>query len=106
MSRAEQRRAMRVKNPTYTLTQAQINQIKADTMEEASARAFFLMLSIPVMVLHDKFGQLMRKDGRTERFIELCLDLYDSFEKGYVTLDDLKTTLRTETGFTMEKERK
>lgn len=106
MGRAEQRRAMKVKNPTYTLTQAQINQIKTDAMEEASERAFLLMLSIPVMVLHDKFGQLMRRDGRTEKFIELCLDLYDSFEKGYVTLEDLKATLREETGFSVEKERK
>lgn len=105
MSRAEQRRAMRIKNPTYTLTQKQIDQIKAEAVVEVSDRAFILMLAIPVMVLHDKYGQLMRKDGREEKFAELCLDLYDSFEKGYITLDDLKNTLQEETGMILEKDR-
>lgn len=63
------------------------------------------MLAIPVMVLHDKYGQLMHKDGREEKFAELCLDLYDSFEKGYITLDDLHNTLREETGMILEKDR-
>lgn len=105
MGRAEHRRAMRIKNPAYTLTQKQIDRIKEEAVSEASDRAFILMLAIPVMVLHDKYGQLMRKDGREERFAELCLDLYDSFEKGYVTLDDLKNTLQEETGMILEKDR-
>ena len=47
------------------------------------------------MVLHDKwgFGKV-----RGERFIEQVLDLYDSFEKGYLSLDDIHNCLWEEGG--------
>ncbi len=73
----------------------------------AADTAFFLMLAIPVMVIHDKYGKIMRRnvDGksREERFADLCLDLYDSFNKGYVTLDDLAECLWEEAGIKLEK---
>jgi len=53
------------------------------------------MLGLPLMVLHDKwgFGKV-----RGERFIEQVLDLYDSFEKGYLSLDDIHNCLWEEGG--------
>jgi len=53
------------------------------------------MLGLPLMVLHDKwgFGKV-----RGERFIEQVLDLYDSFEKGYLSLDDIHKCLWEEGG--------
>ena len=66
-----------------------------------------LKLCIPVMVIHDKYPQLMRRevDGkpRAERFADLCLDLYDSFNRGYITLDDLADCLWEEAGIKLIK---
>lgn len=83
--------------------------MKVDATNTAADTAFFLMLAIPVMVIHDKYPQIMRKmvDGksREERFADLCLDLYDSFNKGYVTLDDLAECLWEEAGIKLEKKK-
>ena len=56
------------------------------------------MLGLPVMVLHDKFGF---GPVRCERFTDAVLELYDSFEKGYVSLEDIHKTLKEETGITI-----
>lgn len=58
------------------------------------------MLGIPVMVLHDQFG-FGRK--RLEKFTDATLELYDSFEKDYITLDDLIQTIYEETSVKIEK---
>lgn len=100
------RRSMNItkKEKVYTVTESQIRSLKQDATKEAVDEAFFLMLAIPVMVIHDKYSKLMPKvvDGksRAERFAEMCLDLYDSYEKDYVSIDDLKRCLKEETGMT------
>mgnify|MGYP000379318590 CR=1 FL=1 len=38
---------------------------------------------------------------RCERFTDAVLELYDSFEKGYVSLEDIHLTLKEETGITI-----
>ena len=108
MNRAERRRRQKqglpiVKEPVLNMKVSDIQQIKA----QATNTAFFLMLAIPVMVIHDKYPQLMRREvngkPRAERFADLCLDLYDSFNKGYVTLDDLSQCLWEEAGIKIER---
>lgn len=96
--RAEMRRDTRKKDPTYTLTLSQIERLKEDAIKEATHQAFILMIGIPVMVLHDKYYQLMKRDGREQRFVDLILDLYDSYDRGYVELEDLKKVLKDEAG--------
>lgn len=112
MNRAERRRRQKqglpiVKEPVLNMKVSDIQQIKTQATNTAADTAFFLMLAIPVMVIHDKYPQLMRRevDGKTraERFADLCLDLYDSFNKGYVTLDDLSQCLWEEAGIKLEK---
>lgn len=112
MNRAERRKRQKQglptpKEPVMNVKVSDIQNIKKQATTEVSDLAFFLMLSIPVMVIHDKYPQLMRRevDGkpRAERFADLCLDLYDSFEKGYVTLDDLAQCLWEEAGIKLEK---
>lgn len=59
MNRAERRRSARQdaqKSKTYVLTENQIEQMKLDAVDEATRKAFLMFLSIPVMVLSDKFG--------------------------------------------------
>lgn len=59
---------------------------------------FFLMLAIPTMVIHDKFGQLMKKGNREKTFVDLCMDTYQCYEKGYVTIKELRQLLKEEAG--------
>lgn len=67
-------------------------------IRSATEQVFTLMLAIPVKVLHDHYGALMKKQvdnlSREERFANLCIDLYKRFESGELTLDDLKSDLR------------
>lgn len=95
MNRQERRRQKLDSKPkTYTLTDAQIKQIKADEVGQASSRAFIAMLGLPLVSLR-KFG--FGKE-RLERFEEELLRQYRCFEQGYITLEELKHIIRDETG--------
>ena len=113
MNRAERRRQQRKdskKEKSYVMKKEQIDAIKNNATEKAVDTAFKLMLCIPVMVIHDKYSELMRKEvdgkSRGERLADMILDLYDSYEKGYVTLDELEQCLWEEAGIKFDKERK
>lgn len=112
MNRAERRRRAKqglpvTNEPVINIKASDIQNIKKQATSNAADTAFFLMLVIPVMVMHDKYPQLMRREvdgkSRTERFADLCIDLYDSFDKGYVTLDDLADCLWEEAGIRLTK---
>lgn len=103
MNRQERRKqGEKGKAKTYVLNSEQIEQLKKEATEEAIGTAFSLMIGLPVMVIHDKYSQITKKevDGkcREERFAEMILDLYDSFDKGYLTLNDIKNCVEEETG--------
>lgn len=100
MNRAERRRAEREaqkKDKLYTLTQAQIDKIKADAVDDAVHMAVQLLLAIPVMVLKDNWWKKTASKS-CPKFIDQCLDLYDSYNKGDVTLEDLRQCLLEEAG--------
>ena len=88
------------KTPTYNFTLAQIEQIKQQAAREAVHCIMELTLGFPVMVLHDKRGW---RHKRLDDFINDVLELYDSYEKGYLTLEDIRTALREEGGISIEK---
>lgn len=107
MNRAERRKQKKegkpvVREKVYTLTQSQIDHIKAEATGEAVNKAFMLMLAIPVMVLHDKYWEKTAKK-RLPKFVDYCLDLYDSVEKDYVTFDELRECLWEESGIKVER---
>ena len=112
MNRAERRRMGRniASEPVINIKASDVERIKRQASKDASDIAFFLMIAIPVMVIHDKYSLLMKREvngkSREERFAELCLELYDSFEKGYVTIDDLHQCLWEEAGIKIEKVKK
>ena len=59
MNRAERRRSARnqqQKQKTYVLTEEQIEKMKYQAVHDAMRKTFLMFISIPVMVLHDKFG--------------------------------------------------
>ena len=83
------------KNKVLQMTAGQIQQLKNDIAEDTAFKALILMLGIPLMVLRDKygFGQI-----RLTKFIKECISLYDSFDKGYLSLDDMHAAIKDETG--------
>lgn len=106
MNRAEKRRAgIKAKEPVYNLTLSQITAMKREATLKAIDKAFMLMVSIPVTVLHDKYGQLMKREGREERFADLIIQRYKDYEDGFYTLEDLEQCLYEETGIRMVKKK-
>ena len=98
MNRAELRRlkhSQESSNATYTLRNEDVNRIKRDAAREAIDKAFVLMLGLPMIVLHDKYGWGKK---RLSDFMDHVLDQYDSFNKDFITLDDLWKTIEKETG--------
>lgn len=105
MNRAERRRAGRKENtePTYNLKLSDIKERERQAYKKGVNEAFFLMLSIPCLVVHDKFGELMRKDGREERFVNHCLNTFQAFKDGYFTMEELQKCLYEEAGLKVER---
>ncbi len=91
-------REVQKQSKKYTLTNAEIDKIKKDAAEKAIDIAMTLMLGLPVMVLHDKYGF---REVRLKRFIDQVHELYDSYEKGLLTLKDIHDTLLEDVGITI-----
>lgn len=101
LTRAEKRRQERQatkKQATYTLTQAQIDQLKHEASMAATKRAFLIMLGFPMLALRDteKYGK-----KRMNRFVDKVLAIYDAYEKKYLSLEDLHKTIAEETGVSL-----
>lgn len=105
MNRSERRRLQKQgvqvpKEPVINMKVSDVQRITKETTNKAVDQVFLLMLGLPALVLRDKwgFGKV-----RSERFIEQVLDLYDSFEKGYLTLEDIEQCLWDEAGIKISK---
>ena len=102
MNRAERRKSKQKsaeKTKTYVLTQDQIDKMKRDAVDEATRKAFSMFLSIPVMVLHDKFGFGKQ---RLTRFMDYVLVWYESIQAGETPLRELLTVAERECGIRVE----
>lgn len=88
------------KTPTYNLTWEQIQQIKKDAAKQAVGELATLTLGIPVMYMMDKEGW---GKVRLNRMVDGMLELMDSYEKGYLTLEDVQKVLWDEGGTKIEK---
>lgn len=97
MNRAERRKhgksAPRPK--TYVLTEDQIEKIKYDAVEEATRKAFLMFMSIPVMVLHDKFGFGKQ---RSNKFMDYVLIWYEAILHDEVRMMELVRVAEDECG--------
>ena len=96
MNRAERRRSARQEKPkTYVLTEDQIEKIKYDAVDEATRKALLMFLSIPVMVLHDKFGFGKQRLGK---FMDYVLVWYDAIIHDEVRMMELVRVAENECG--------
>ena len=105
MNRAERRRAEKEVQKThkiYTLTQEQIDQIKAEAQKEAVNTAFTLMLAIPLEVLIGEGYWEKSAKKRIPKFLEEVLSLYDSYEKGVLTMAEMREDLWNIGGIKLE----
>lgn len=90
------------KTPTYQVTYEQIRGYiqqgyergfkkgKEETIELATKYS----MAVPLMALRDEFGFGQK---RLLQFYESFMDLYDSIEKGYLTIEDIVKTINEET---------
>ena len=107
LKRADYRRLQRnqqKKEKTYTLTQAQIdniinnsveqalqlqkNKIKNDAVEEAVDTAFALMLVIPTNILANLYWE-KSASKRIPIFLDECMSVYESIGAGTLTITEL-----------------
>lgn len=84
-------------------TEELLKSAKNDIADQVLGKAFILMLSIPVMVLNDKYAYLMKKEdeqgrNRIERFVDLCLDEYEAVISNHVSMFDLVKVIKDESG--------
>ena len=91
------------KTPTYNLTWEQIEAMKRDACRQASRVLWELMLGLPVMVLSDKHDF---DEAKLDGFVDDVLDLYDSYEQGYLSLQDVETALKDEVGIVITEKYK
>lgn len=108
MNRAE-RRKLKAKRtePVYNLNASQLEAMKTEITNEAICQAFALMVAFPTMVIHDKFDQLAELPDaqRVKRMGEMIVDLYDSYDRDYISIPDLHEWLREEVGVVVEYDR-
>lgn len=107
MNRAERRKLKAKPEPVYNLNASQLEAMKAEITNEAICQAFALMVAFPTMVIHDKFEKLAELPDaqRVKRMGEMIIDLYDSYDRDYVSIPDLHEWLREEVGVVVEYER-
>lgn len=88
MNRAERRKQkLSAAAPkTYVLTEDQIAKMKHDAVQEAMRRTFLMFMSVPVMVLHDKFGFGKTRLGR---FMDYAVMWYESVHDNETQLMEL-----------------
>ena len=106
MTRAERRRAekeaQKRKTAVYNLTQEQIDQIKAEARNDAVDTAFTLMLALPLEILiGDGYWEKTAK-RRLPKFLDEVLSLYDAWNKGVLTLEELREDLWNIGGIKLE----
>lgn len=98
MNRAEIRRQAKATakmNNKLFMTVAEIEKIKKEAATQAMDKAFVIMMSMPLMVLRDKYGF---GEKRLNQFSDYLFDLYNCFDTGHVTFDDLIKILKDEVG--------
>jgi hypothetical protein len=113
-NRAERRRQGRSDKPAvYMYTQDQIDKmiqdavakelagIREKAVDTATRTAFQMFMSIPAMVLHDKFGF---GRIRTNRFMDYVMIWYESIQTGETSLKEIMKIAEDATGVRVNRD--
>lgn len=101
MNRAERRRLKKKKaEPVINIKASDVQQMKDEAVKKAADTGFLLMLGLPILVLRDKWGF---GNVRLERFIDQVIEMYESFNEGYLTIEDIHQAIEEETGIKISK---
>ena len=77
-----------------------------DAYDKASQLSVFFMMTIPLLVLNEKFNEIRLKEfkgvSRIEHFFELCMEKFDEYNDGQDTLARLLKDVKEQTGFDVE----
>ena len=84
------------KTPTYNFTLEQIDAMKKQAVHDAVREVLELTIGLPAMVMRDKHGW---GKMRLSKLADDVLALYESYDQGYLTLQDIRNTLKDECGF-------
>ena len=93
--------AKKQKTPTYNFTLEQIEAMKRQAVDDAVREVLELTLGLPVMVMRDKHNWGARR--RLPKLVADIWNLYESYDQGYITLQDIRDTLREECGFEIRR---
>ena len=97
MNRKERRKAG-IKTPvrTYTLNEAQVEQLKQNVVEAAYKEAFKFLLCVPCLALRDKFGFGSK---RLKTFIDASVFWLSEAYSGKIGTEEIEKALKEEVGF-------
>ena len=106
MNRAQRRAAKKNKqfmqrDPVYNVKESDLSNMKSKATEQAVDTAMILLLSIPVKVMHDKYGWGMKK--RLPELAEALIDEYQEFADGNMTLEEYQEMVYEYCGMKFEK---
>lgn len=106
MNRAQRRAAKKNKqfvqrDPVYNVKESDLSNMKSKATEQAVDMAMILLLSIPVKVMHDKYGWGMKK--RLPKLAEALIDEYQEFADGNMTLEEYQEMVYEYCGMKFEK---
>lgn len=99
MNRTERRRSNTAKTePTYLMKKSQIDAMVERRVREmipkVTEEALMTMIYNSVMVIEGHFGELMKKDGRVQKYVELLQFQTSCFADRMVTADDMRKYLK------------
>ena len=104
MTRAERRRLEKQSNKkkkTYIMTDVEIKKIKQQATIDAVDISLNLMLGIPLLAMRDLSIWGNAGDWGKKRLTKLSnkiMEIYNDFEGGLITLDDINQALNEEVG--------
>lgn len=90
----------------YMVSDEKIAEIKENARSEAIDEAFILMMGLSVMTISDHIHDLYKVKGhekcREERFTDYVLKLWEEYNQGIFSLQDVMDCLKDECGLTIE----
>lgn len=99
-ARAAARKGQKVKRePVMQMKRSDIEEIEKEMAIKAVRKGFDVAMLFTLNTLHDKHGFTPEM---LEGFAETLNGLYESFNQGYIDFEDLRKTLKDETGINIE----